>query len=319
MNIVSNGCYDNNKCVSIDASPFDLISIFQTFLTTGSTDRLLIFYYKIPYSYRCYFYGIKTMSVLLIDITTGSTNTIISNECYSTISEWTVASANLVSGHFYTLSLNCQYALCDFDHFYLTSSSSSSPSELPTALPSELPTFIPTFHPTKSTLIPTSIPTVNPTILPTIKTDTQILCECQNLVTFLKIESYCGNDINVCLMSSIFACNKLNQITKISLSSVSLTGSIPTEIAVLSNLQEMSFSHNFLLGNLPTEFGRMLKLQYFDISHNKLSGDIPTAIGEMKSLKYLDISFNSFKTGIPKSVGSLPQLSSFYIASYNGA
>ncbi|WOK97273.1 hypothetical protein Cni_G05981 [Canna indica] len=79
----------------------------------------------------------------------------------------------------------------------------------------------------------------------------------------------------------------------------SLSGSIPSEIEDLANLNSLNLSSNLLSGPIPPEIGRLTNLSYLGLSSNLLSGSIPPEIGDLANLNHLRLSFNSLSGSIP--------------------
>jgi hypothetical protein len=78
-------------------------------------------------------------------------------------------------------------------------------------------------------------------------------------------------------------------LTRLNLQSARVTGTLPTEIGLLSNLQYLTLEDNAgLTGTLPTQWNRMSGLTYLDLGGNSgLSGPLPVAWEGMNSLATL--------------------------------
>uniref|UniRef100_A0A2N9EG86 Uncharacterized protein n=1 Tax=Fagus sylvatica TaxID=28930 RepID=A0A2N9EG86_FAGSY len=98
----------------------------------------------------------------------------------------------------------------------------------------------------------------------------------------------------------------------IDLSSNNLSGSIPVDISVLSELHFLNLSRNHLMGSIPEKIGSMKQLESIDLSRNLLSGEIPPSMSNLSFLSYLDLSYNNFSGRIPSST----QLQLFDALSY---
>ncbi|KAI5016040.1 hypothetical protein ZWY2020_005772 [Hordeum vulgare] len=93
------------------------------------------------------------------------------------------------------------------------------------------------------------------------------------------------------------------------LSSNQLSGSIPTQIEKLSNLEYLYISGNILSGSIPKELGACMKLQSLKINNNNFSGSLPGAIGNLEGLQItLDVSNNSLSGVLPQQIGKLQML-----------
>jgi hypothetical protein len=82
-----------------------------------------------------------------------------------------------------------------------------------------------------------------------------------------------------------------------------ITGSIPTEFGLLTQLSNLDLSDNvFLSGVLPSELASLSKLEHFNIGGSSISGTIPSEFGQLQSIK--ELFFNApFLTGtIPEAI-----------------
>ncbi|KAL3769670.1 hypothetical protein ACHAWO_009496 [Cyclotella atomus] len=77
----------------------------------------------------------------------------------------------------------------------------------------------------------------------------------------------------VCQRQGI-GCNQDGDVVNITLPSLGLRGSLPTELGALNSLQVFNVSHNGLTGFLPSDF-RFAPITTFDISGNSISGHVP--------------------------------------------
>ena len=90
--------------------------------------------------------------------------------------------------------------------------------------------------------------------------------------------------------------------------STNRTGSIPTAIGDLSNLQVLQLGGNQLSGSIPSDLGDLSGLRALRLNQNNLSGSIPSQLGNLSNLQFLDMSGNSLSGSIPTQLGSLSNL-----------
>lgn len=106
--------------------------------------------------------------------------------------------------------------------------------------------------------------------------------------------------------ATVFHVNKLNGIT----------GTIPTELGLLTKLQSLKLSQNHLRGTLPSELGNLNQVSLLAISRNGISGTIPSEFGRLASTEEIYLQ-NTHMTGDFGSVcnikeeGGLPLLRTF--------
>ncbi|XP_020210626.2 receptor-like protein EIX2 [Cajanus cajan] len=88
-------------------------------------------------------------------------------------------------------------------------------------------------------------------------------------------------------------------MTVIDLSNNKLSGSLPSEMFMLSGLQSLNLSHNQFMGTIPQEIGNLKPLESIDLSRNNFSGEIPQTMSILHYLEVLNLSFNNFEGKIP--------------------
>jgi Leucine-rich repeat (LRR) protein len=82
-----------------------------------------------------------------------------------------------------------------------------------------------------------------------------------------------------------------------------ITGSIPTEFGLLTQLSNLDLSDNiYLSGVLPTELATLSNLEYFNIGGSSISGTIPSEFGQLQSLEELYLSAPFLTGTIPDAI-----------------
>ena len=87
-----------------------------------------------------------------------------------------------------------------------------------------------------------------------------------------------------------------------------LSGTIPTQIGLLSSLQHLRLEDNRLTGPLPAELGNLASLQTLVVRRNLLTGTIPPFLGVLQQLQGLALDSNRLTGGIPEELSRLPSL-----------
>ncbi|XP_021815793.1 probable leucine-rich repeat receptor-like protein kinase At5g49770 [Prunus avium] len=101
-----------------------------------------------------------------------------------------------------------------------------------------------------------------------------------------------------------------SRITSIALADMALTGQLPSDIGLLSELESLNLSFNKgLKGLIPASIGKLTKLVYLNLVGCSFFGRIPDTIGSLQQLSYLSLKNNSFDGLIPPSIGNLSNLS----------
>jgi hypothetical protein len=102
------------------------------------------------------------------------------------------------------------------------------------------------------------------------------------------------------------ACNSESIIISVHLVKMGLKGTIPPEIALLSNgLQTLFLSENDVTGTIPTELGELSVLKKFQASNNELQGTIPSELGRLIDLSIVGLGNNQLEGSLPSELGQL--------------
>jgi len=89
-------------------------------------------------------------------------------------------------------------------------------------------------------------------------------------------------------------CSSDSIVTKISIQSNNLFGSIPQEISFFTNLTYLTLRNNFLNGSPLPLFVNMTLLKTLDLRYNRFHGKLLSSIGQMQSLQVLYLEGNHF-------------------------
>lgn len=116
-------------------------------------------------------------------------------------------------------------------------------------------------------------------------------------------------------------CNSNQELLNLELNLNNLGGTLPVELALLSNsLERITLRggpSKFLSGTLPRELGHLTKLQVFFVRGNNLSGVVPHDVGYWSRLEQLDLSRNRLEGPLPTEIGNFRNLVFFEVSSNN--
>ncbi|KAL3729718.1 hypothetical protein ACJRO7_026815 [Eucalyptus globulus] len=87
-----------------------------------------------------------------------------------------------------------------------------------------------------------------------------------------------------------------------------ISGTLPSGIGNLINLEGLSMWSNNISGNIPSEIGNLNKLKILELSQNKLSGKILESFGNLSLLIQLYLDNNNFRGSIPSSLKNCQNL-----------
>ena len=106
------------------------------------------------------------------------------------------------------------------------------------------------------------------------------------------------------------------RVAELVLKNNQLTGTIPSELGGLTNLQGLALDNNLLTGTIPAALDRLSKLQGLALNNNQLTGTIPPELGSLSNLNWLYVNDNQLTGTIPAELGSLNNLQGLAL-SYN--
>jgi len=88
-----------------------------------------------------------------------------------------------------------------------------------------------------------------------------------------------------------------------------LTGTLPTEIGLLTELNQLCLNFNSIEGTLPVDIAKLSNLKTLLLHSNRLTNEIPNNIfNHLKNLEILFLSDNQFTGSIPNSLGQSESL-----------
>ncbi|KAJ9560569.1 hypothetical protein OSB04_005729 [Centaurea solstitialis] len=94
-----------------------------------------------------------------------------------------------------------------------------------------------------------------------------------------------------------------------------LTGEIPEELGLLTEIHSLNLSHNRLCGPIPMSFSNLESIESLDLSSNGLSGEVPSQLIKLASLAVFNVSYNNLSGRLPYMKA---QFGTFTKESYEG-
>lgn len=88
------------------------------------------------------------------------------------------------------------------------------------------------------------------------------------------------------------------------LDSNDVTGTIPTDIGLLTELASVSMTNATLTGPIPTEMGNLANLRRLWLYNNRLTGEIPSVLTKLTDLEVLELHNNNLEGPMPEGVCS---------------
>jgi len=91
----------------------------------------------------------------------------------------------------------------------------------------------------------------------------------------------------------------------------SLTGTIPSQVGMMTSMLTFLVYTNSLTGSIPSEFGNLESLEQLIVSGNSMTGTIPSQLGQLDNLEFLGLRYNHVTGTIPSTLDQLINLETF--------
>eukprot|EP00298_Acanthocystis_sp_HF-20_P016054 c21360_g1_i4.p1 GENE.c21360_g1_i4~~c21360_g1_i4.p1 ORF type:complete len:285 (-),score=66.46 c21360_g1_i4:26-880(-) len=88
----------------------------------------------------------------------------------------------------------------------------------------------------------------------------------------------------------------------------SISGTLPSQIGLLSSLNLWIFDNNVISGTIPTEIGKLVKLTQIVLSYAEFSGEIPSHIGLLTKLSTFHLLKTNINGNVPTEMSNLSSL-----------
>jgi hypothetical protein len=110
-------------------------------------------------------------------------------------------------------------------------------------------------------------------------------------------------------------CSDAGQITYLSLLDNGMVGTLPNELAILTDLLDIHFENAGISGTIPTRYGLLSNLSTLRLRGLPLSGSIPKELAEITNMDLLLLSANDLVGWIPTELGKLTLLTALLASS----
>ena len=101
-------------------------------------------------------------------------------------------------------------------------------------------------------------------------------------------------------------------VTSLKLTSLGLSGSIPSSISLLTGLTSLDLSSNAIRGPIPTALVLLTNLNTLMLTNNRITGTIPEGLTSLQNLVYLDLEYNLLIGSVPTFLAEMNQLIILY-------
>ena len=191
-------------------------------------------------------------------------------------------------------------------NFSGTPTSTPTPTPTATGTPSPTPTPTPTATPAPATCTQTTLG-VDPAANTGLAADCAALLAARATLAGTATLNWSA-DTAMTSWNGVTLSGTPSRVSAVSLSSSSLTGSIPTQLGSLAQLRTLTLSTNQLTGGIPQELGNLTRLTQLHLNGNQLTGSIPEQLGNLPNLTQLSLGSNQLSGAIPAEFGKLTNL-----------
>ncbi|QCE01166.1 probable inactive receptor kinase At1g48480 [Vigna unguiculata] len=120
---------------------------------------------------------------------------------------------------------------------------------------------------------------------------------------------------NPCRWTGVTCTN--DRVTMLRLPAMGLSGSLPSGLGNLTELQTLSLRFNALTGPIPADFVNLKALRNLYLQGNFFSGELPDAVFALQNLVRLNLGNNNFSGEISPKFNGLTRLSTLYLERNN--
>jgi hypothetical protein len=120
------------------------------------------------------------------------------------------------------------------------------------------------------------------------------------------------SNVNECEWAGI-RCNTDGCVTAIEFENNGIAGTIPSELALLTDLAYLGLEQGETTGTIPSELGSLSDMFFIDLDFNQLTGTIPTEIYGLSLLRTLDLNNNQLSGPLDSAIGNLVNMDFFQI------
>lgn len=117
-----------------------------------------------------------------------------------------------------------------------------------------------------------------------------------------------GSSSNEVIPSGLILHSGDNHIKSITLNAKGLTGSLPSNIGNLGELNKLELYSNQLSGSLPTSLENLTKLKQLFLGGNQFSGALPAGLKNAPDLQEIDLNSNQLTGTIPTAWSTLTKV-----------
>ena len=107
----------------------------------------------------------------------------------------------------------------------------------------------------------------------------------------------------------------LTELSELNLRLNNLSGGLPPQLGELSRLSRLILSNNYLTGSMPKEFGNLTNVTLLVLHKTYLQGSIPEGIGQLEQLRILWLGHSLLTGPIPVAITKLANLQTLVLES----
>ncbi len=203
--------------------------------------------------------------------------------------------------------LGSDYADVDANTLGIPSASAATPTTAPAAPATETSAAAPASAPAPTAVLPAAPSQSNATPIPVSERDALVAIFRATGGSFWAQKTNWLSDEPIASWHGVTA-DQNGKVIELNLNRNYLYGSIPDELASLTNLKILRMQGNSLVGSIPPALSNLNALTNLELQNNLLSGPIPAELGNLSKLEWLELSENDLTGSIPPELSNLTNL-----------
>ena len=112
----------------------------------------------------------------------------------------------------------------------------------------------------------------------------------------------------LCLWPTLACHEETGMVSEINMARLSLNGSLPTELGLLSSVTKIDLGENQVIGSIPDDLYRLTNLQFLYMESNQLTGTLSELIDNTRALEAIFLSNNQLSGPLPLSLKSKTEI-----------
>ena len=112
----------------------------------------------------------------------------------------------------------------------------------------------------------------------------------------------------LCLWPTLVCNETTRMVSEINMARLSLNGSLPTELGLLSSVTKIDLGENQVIGKIPDDLYHLTDLQFLYMESNQLTGSLSQLIDNTRALEVISLGNNQLSGPLPSKLKSKTEI-----------